>query len=137
MYSFGARVGGYGFRRDEGDKRSAWDECRMNGMGVFGTRTVRGALFVEGGLDLYFSETFPLPVADDLPTRLDLADGFIERLRAAGVLFDRSAAGDFLHIYTEGGEQGFFFEIVQRIGGYDAYGAANAAARMAAQAQQS
>ncbi|PZQ75935.1 MAG: hypothetical protein DI563_08335 [Variovorax paradoxus] len=74
---------------------------------------------------------------DDLPTRLDLADDFIERLRAAGVLFDRSAAGDFLHIYTEGGEQGFFFEIVQRIGGYDAYGAANAAARMAAQAQQS
>ncbi|MDQ7957504.1 MAG: TIM barrel protein [Pseudomonadota bacterium] len=74
---------------------------------------------------------------DDLPTRLDLADGFIERLRAAGVLFDRSAAGDFLHIYTEGGEQGFFFEIVQRVGGYDAYGAANAAARMAAQAQQS
>lgn len=74
---------------------------------------------------------------DDLPTRLDLADDFVERLRTAGVLFDRSSAGDFLHIYTEGGEQGFFFEIVQRIGGYDAYGAANAAARMAAQAQQS
>ena len=74
---------------------------------------------------------------DDLPTRLDLADDFVERLRTAGVLFDRSAAGDFLHIYTDGGEQGFFFEIVQRIGGYDAYGAANAAARMAAQAQQS
>jgi len=74
---------------------------------------------------------------DDLPTRLDLADEFVERLRTAGVLFDRSSAGDFLHIYTEGGEQGFFFEIVQRIGGYDAYGAANAAARMAAQAQQS
>jgi len=74
---------------------------------------------------------------DDLPTRLDLADDFVERLRTAGVLFDRSVAGDFLHIYTDGGEQGFFFEIVQRIGGYDAYGAANAAARMAAQAQQS
>ena len=73
---------------------------------------------------------------DDLPTRLDLGDDFVERLRVAGVLFDRSPAGDFLHIYTDGGEQGFFFEIVQRIGGYDAYGAANAAARMAAQAQQ-
>jgi hypothetical protein len=67
VYSFGARVGGYGFRRDEGDARSAWDECRMNGMGVFGTRTVRGPVFVEGGLDLYFSETFPLPSDDDLP----------------------------------------------------------------------
>ena len=58
-------------------------------------------------------------------------DELVERLRGAGVLFDRSAAGDFLHIYTEGGEQGFFFEVVQRIGGYDAYGAANAPARRA------
>ena len=56
-------------------------------------------------------------------------------MRATGVLFDRSPAGDYLHIYTESFEDGLFFEVAQRIGGYDAYGALNAPARMASQAQ--
>ncbi len=74
---------------------------------------------------------------DDLPTRLDIDAALVERMREAGVLFDRSAAGDYLHIYTESLEgEGTFFEIVQRIGGYDGYGSSNAPARMAAQAQQ-
>jgi 4-hydroxyphenylpyruvate dioxygenase len=72
---------------------------------------------------------------DDLPTRIDLAPAFVERMRDAGVLFDRSPAGDYLHIYTESFENGLFFEVVQRVGAYDAYGAANAPARMASQAQ--
>jgi hypothetical protein len=67
-YGFGARVGGYGFRRDEGDRRNAWDECRMNGLGVFAERKLGVHFFVEGGLDLYFSETFPQPeTQEDLP----------------------------------------------------------------------
>ena len=66
--SFGARVGGYGFRREDGDSRNAWDECRMNGLGVFGQRRLGEHLFVEGGVDLYFSESFPQPDnPDDLP----------------------------------------------------------------------
>jgi 4-hydroxyphenylpyruvate dioxygenase len=74
---------------------------------------------------------------DDLPTRLDLDTAQVARLRAAGVLFDRSAAGDYLHIYTESLEgEGTFFEIVQRVGAYDGYGSSNAPARMAAQAQE-
>lgn len=72
---------------------------------------------------------------DDLATRMDLDDGLIERMRAAGVLFDRSPTGDYLHIYTESFENGLFFEVVQRIDHYDAYGATNAPARMASQAQ--
>ena len=72
---------------------------------------------------------------DDLATRTDLDDDLIERMRAAGVLFDRSPVGDYLHIYTESFENGLFFEVVQRVGAYDAYGAANASARMASQAQ--
>ena len=44
--------------------------------------------------------------------------------------------GEYLHAYTESFADRFFFEIVQRVGGYDAYGALNAPARMAAQAQQ-
>ena len=68
MYSVGARIGGYGFRRDEGDQRSAWDECRMNGAGVFVQIALRGPLFLEVGLDGYFSEYWPLPNSEeDLP----------------------------------------------------------------------
>ncbi|MDM0111071.1 TIM barrel protein [Variovorax sp. J22R133] len=74
---------------------------------------------------------------DDLPTRVDVDAGLLERMRAAGVLFDRSLAGDYLHIYTESFENGLFFEVVQRIGAYDGYGASNAPARMASQAQSS
>jgi 4-hydroxyphenylpyruvate dioxygenase len=72
---------------------------------------------------------------DDLPTRFELDAAFVEQLRAHGILFDRSAQGDYLHAYTEGYEgSGFFFELVQRLGGYDGYGAPNASARMASMA---
>jgi 4-hydroxyphenylpyruvate dioxygenase len=73
---------------------------------------------------------------DDLATRIDLDPALLARMRAAGVLFDRSAAGDYLHIYTESIEGGLFFELAQRTAGYDAYGALNAPARMASQAQE-
>ena len=72
---------------------------------------------------------------DDLATRIELDAALLERMRDAGVLFDRSPAGDYLHIYTESFGDGLFFEVAQRIGGYDAYGALNAPARMASQAQ--
>ncbi|RQO62854.1 4-hydroxyphenylpyruvate dioxygenase [Variovorax sp. KBW07] len=72
---------------------------------------------------------------DDLATRIDIAPELLARMRAAGVLFDRSPAGDYLHIYTESFEGGLFFEVAQRVGNYDAYGALNAPARMASQAQ--
>ena len=49
--------------------------------------------------------------------------------------FDRTAQSDYLHIYSERFAERFFFEIVQRVGGYDAYGALNAPARMASMAQ--
>lgn len=62
-YAIGARIGGYGFRREAAavDRSTAsptpgaWDECRMNGFGIFGNRTLRGPLFVEAGLDMYGS----------------------------------------------------------------------------------
>lgn len=73
---------------------------------------------------------------DDLPTRLDLAPEFLQRLRTHGVLLDRSAGGDYLHAYTPPLAGGFFFELVQRDAAYDGYGAANAPARLASQAQQ-
>lgn len=72
---------------------------------------------------------------DDLATRIDIEPALLARMREAGVLFDRSPAGDYLHIYTESFEGGLFFEVAQRVGNYDAYGALNAPARMASQAQ--
>ncbi len=72
---------------------------------------------------------------DDLLTRFDLDAALVERLRRLGILFDRSASGDYFHVYTDSFADRFFFEIVQRVGPYDAYGALNAPARMASQAQ--
>jgi len=68
-YDLGFRVGGYGFHR-EGDPRpgTGWTECRMNGVGVFGTRSLRGPLFVEAGLDAYTTSDIPIgPEEGDLP----------------------------------------------------------------------
>jgi hypothetical protein len=77
-YEIGARIGGYGFRR-EGDPRpgEGWTECRMNGFGVFGDRKLPGPLFVEAGLDMYTSTTGPVGAADanDLP--IDRTSGLI------------------------------------------------------------
>jgi 4-hydroxyphenylpyruvate dioxygenase len=72
---------------------------------------------------------------DDLAARIDLDPALLVSLRELGILFDRSADGDYLHAYTEAFADRFFFEIVQRMGRYDGYGALNAPARLAAQAQ--
>ena len=73
---------------------------------------------------------------DDLSARLGLDDAFVDRLRAHDVLYDRDPkGGEFFHAYTQTFHDRFFFEIVQRQGGYDQYGAVNAPVRMAAQAR--
>jgi hypothetical protein len=69
-YELGARVGGYGFRREGANQD--WTECRMNGLGVFGGRALRGPLFAEAGLDLYSSVT---PESGDLP--IDRTSGLV------------------------------------------------------------
>jgi hypothetical protein len=94
-YAFGARVGGYGFRRDSGDTRNEWDECRMNGLGLFGQRKLGSHLFVETGLDFYFSETFPMaPTEGDLP--IDRMSGLVTA--AAGM---RASATSWLSGYAQ------------------------------------
>ena len=75
-YAFGARVGGYGFRSVEGDRRNAWNDCRMNGMGVFGEKHLTRNAFVEAGADLYFSESFPLEPAEGEDT-MDRLSGLL------------------------------------------------------------
>ena len=73
---------------------------------------------------------------DDLIARLDIDHDLVERMRAFGILYDRSPAGEYFHIYSRSFADRFFFEIVQRVGSYDAYGASNAPARMASQVQE-
>lgn len=73
---------------------------------------------------------------DDVAARLGLDDALLTRLHDDGLLYDRDPHGDFLHAYTEPFRERFFFELVQR-NGYLGYGAANAAVRMAVQAQLS
>jgi len=70
---------------------------------------------------------------DDLDARFDLDPGFLERLRAANVLYDRDADGELLHFYAAALSRELFVEVVQRGGGYDGYGGGDAAVRLAAQ----
>ncbi|CAN5914401.1 bifunctional sugar phosphate isomerase/epimerase/4-hydroxyphenylpyruvate dioxygenase family protein [soil metagenome] len=71
---------------------------------------------------------------DDLLARLPIADATVRRMQALDILCDRSSGGEYFHAYTEPFADRFFFEIVQRRD-YDAYGATNAPARMASEAQ--
>ena len=73
---------------------------------------------------------------DDVAARWGLDDARISALRQHNLLYDRDGNGEFLHAYTDPFDDRFFFEIVQRVGGYSQYGAANASVRMAAQAKR-
>jgi 4-hydroxyphenylpyruvate dioxygenase len=73
---------------------------------------------------------------EDIEARWGLEPERLEMLRANNILYDRDEGGEFLHAYTDPFDDRFFFEIVQRIGDYQQYGAANASVRMAAQAKR-
>ncbi len=74
---------------------------------------------------------------DDLAARFELDAALIAQLRELGVLYDRDPhGGEFLHFYTGMLGRRLFFEVVQRSGGYDGYGAPNTPVRMAAQLHQ-
>ena len=73
---------------------------------------------------------------DDVVAKWGLDDDRIAHFRRHHVLYDRDESGEFLHAYTFPFGDRFFFEVVQRLGGYQQYGAANASVRMAAQAKR-
>lgn len=77
-----------------------------------------------------------LPIADnyyaDLHARFGIDQDTLERWQSLGILYDRNADGEFLHVYSET-IGGLFIELVQRIGNYQDYGPGNAAVRLAAQ----
>ena len=70
---------------------------------------------------------------DDLEARFALDGDLLDRLREANILYDRDEHGEYFQLYSPNYGEGFFFEIVERRGGYRGYGAANAQFRIAAQ----
>lgn len=86
------------------------------------------SILLERGLDLL---QLPDNYYDDLGARFGLDAARVDELRDHRVLYDRDANGAFLHAYTRAIGQ-VYFEIVQREGGYDGYGAPNASVRLAA-----
>ena len=71
---------------------------------------------------------------EDLQARFGLEQGEVDRLEAAGILYDRDADGEYFQLYSRAFAKRFFFEIVERRH-YEGYGAVNAPVRLAAQAR--
>ncbi|HEY5952084.1 MAG TPA: outer membrane beta-barrel protein [Kofleriaceae bacterium] len=88
-FELGARVGGYGFRRNAQEE---WNECRMNGFGVFGGRALRGPLFVEAGIDMYSS----LPAAQPTDLPIDRTSGLF-----SGAVGARTQIASWLRGYVQ------------------------------------
>ncbi|GAB6899148.1 bifunctional sugar phosphate isomerase/epimerase/4-hydroxyphenylpyruvate dioxygenase family protein [Kineosporia succinea] len=82
-------------------------------------------------------EALPVPgnYYEDLAARFALDPARLDRFRALGLMYDRDGQGEFIHFYTAT-VGSVFFEVLQRIGGYDGYGAANAPVRLAAQSRE-
>ena len=80
-------------------------------------------------------ETLPMPsnYYDDLSARFDLPTGLLDKMKRANVLYDQDDKGTFFQCYSKEFTGGLFFEIVQRDGNYQGYGAPNAPFRIAAQ----
>lgn len=100
---------------------------------AFGTEDILAAAehMRRGGFRVLPS---PANYYDDLAARFDMRPSQLSWMSRYGVLYDRDAAGgEFYHFHTEPIGEDFFFEVVQRIGGYTGYGEVNASTRCAAQ----
>lgn len=72
---------------------------------------------------------------DDLDAKYGIDGATLAAWRALGVMLERDGDREFLHAYSVPFDGRFFFEIVERRGGYDGYGALNAPFRLAALTQ--
>ena len=79
----------------------------------------------------------PANYYDDLDARLSPPAAFVDVLRENSILYDRDESGEFLHFFTEMLGSRVFFEVVQRIDGYDGFGDPHSVpSRMAAHRRQ-
>jgi len=67
---------------------------------------------------------------DDLQVRYDLSSDFVAKMKSYNIMYDRDNQGEFLHLSTEQFRDRFFFEVVQRINGYEHFASINAPIRM-------
>ncbi|MGV8872349.1 MAG: TIM barrel protein [Rhodococcus sp. (in: high G+C Gram-positive bacteria)] len=73
----------------------------------------------------------------DLDARFGLASDTLDAMQSLGILYDADASGgEFFHFFTGTVGDDLFFEVVQRVGGYEGYGETNSAVRLAAQLQE-
>jgi 4-hydroxyphenylpyruvate dioxygenase len=70
---------------------------------------------------------------DDIGARFDLSTELVARMAESNILYDRDDHGEYFQFYSRAVAKRVFFEVVERRN-YDAYGAANAAIRLNAQA---
>jgi 4-hydroxyphenylpyruvate dioxygenase len=89
---------------------------------------------VARGLEARGVARLPIPdnYYDDVDARFAVPLARLDELRRLGLLYDRQGDGEFLQLFTAP-IGGVVFEIVQRSGGYSAYGEPNAPVRLAAQ----
>jgi len=81
-------------------------------------------------------EVLPIPANyyDDLVARFGLSGELVDQMMKYNILYDRDGDGEYFQMFTRAFAKRFFFEIVERRH-YDAYGAANASIRLAAQSR--
>ncbi|GAA2613401.1 TIM barrel protein [Actinomadura fulvescens] len=109
----------------EGTSDVAWQHAALASTDIVATvRRFRAA----GAAQLIVPDNY----YDDLEARHDLGAERHRLLRELRLLYDKDEHGEFLHFYTATSGR-VFFEVVQRIGGYQGYGAVNAPVRLAAQ----
>jgi 4-hydroxyphenylpyruvate dioxygenase len=100
---------------------------------AFATDDIFGAAARLRALGL---DQLPIPrnYYEDLGARFGLDPDLLDRMEAAGILYDSDAQGEYFQLYSRAFAKRVFFEVVQRRD-YDGYGAANAPVRLAAQAR--
>jgi 4-hydroxyphenylpyruvate dioxygenase len=69
----------------------------------------------------------------DLEARFALSPEEVAELREHGLLYDRDGDGELLHTYTPLVDGRFYVELLERRGGYQGFGSANTAVRLALQ----
>lgn len=129
-------------QQDGGQQDSAYDDGRQDG-GTGGLRRTYQEHIAFAVTDLVATakecrdrglEFLRIPdnYYEDLDARFALEPDFLATLRELNLLYDRDADGEFLHFYTAT-VGSVFFEMVERRGAYDGYGAPNAPVRHAVQ----
>ena len=69
----------------------------------------------------------------DLAARFDLSSEMLSQLSVNNIIYDEDENGSFFQMYSKPFLKNMFFEIVERRGNYQGYGAPNAPFRIAAQ----